>query len=86
MSGFPELPAAGLVLWRLQGADQDQLWCQVTPEGDALLLTVYRTLTGDRIISEHHQDLDSLLPQADHLRDRCVSAGWQDVSDIAERV
>ena len=77
---------AGLVLWRLRGSDVDQLWCHVKYDGDALILTVHQMVTGDVAIVEPHRDIDTLLSRADQLQDTCVSAGWQELSDIEEWV
>ena len=60
MTGFPELPNSGLALWRLRGLDDSQLWCEVVPGGDELVLIAYETVTGNRILTEPHQDIDTL--------------------------
>ena len=86
MTSFPELGAAGLELWRLHGSEADQLHCEVKLDGEALTLIVSQVGTGNVVIAEPHQDLDTLVPRAEQMHDSCLAVGWREFSDDEQNV
>ena len=76
MPSYPELGNERLVLWRLVGETQNELFCEVEADGDRLVLLVGESGTGNAI-REVHADIEPLVHRADDLHDDCIAAGWQ---------
>lgn len=75
---FPELPASGLVLWRLSHQPEQHIECSVTLNyRRQLSLTVRNVPSCKLLVSEAHPDARSLLEHADGLKGMFVNGGWR---------
>jgi len=74
---IPELPASGLVLWRLSHQPKQQIECSVTLNyRGALALTVRNVPSCKVLVAEAHPDAGSLVRHSDDLKMTFVAAGW----------
>ena len=74
---LPEVPAHGLVLWRLRRSPEEQLWCTVRDFAGELALVVQDQATPRTAVAEPHSDIARLIDRAETQREQLMAAGWQ---------
>ena len=75
----PELPSQDVVLWRLRWTPDRLLSCIVGVSADDLALKIHEQASGVETVAEMHPTIGSLVSRAESLRDKFVTAGWEDV-------
>ena len=73
---LPELPAEGLVLWRLQRGD-DRWWCTVEDCADQLALRVHTPDDTRTAFTEVLETAAAAVQRADTLYGRYLAQGWE---------
>ena len=76
----PEVPANGLVLWRLR-RDGREWWCSVADVAERLVLRVHDPNAERTALTETHDTAASVVARADELRAQFADDGWKVVED-----
>ena len=77
---LPELPADGLVLWRLS-KDGYEWWCSVEDFAETLALRVHSPNGERTLVAESHDTAAAVVARAHELRVQFVDDGWEVVED-----
>ena len=79
-ANLPELPADGLVLWRVSNGGYEW-WCSVEDFGESLSLRVHSPNGERTVVAESHDTAAAVVARADELRAQCMDDGWELVEE-----